>query len=122
MIVEIRTYRLKPGTREAFLALMRDEALPMLARHGVHVIDYGASLVSEDGHEEAFLIRGFTSLAERDRQEERFYGGREWREGPRDAVLALIDGYHTIVVEQPDVAIRHWRRADHRREEKGRDQ
>ncbi|MFI7104762.1 hypothetical protein ACIBK9_00485 [Nonomuraea sp. NPDC050227] len=51
MILEIRTYRLKPGTRADFLQIMHEEALPLLAKAGIDVVSSGASLVDEDGHE-----------------------------------------------------------------------
>lgn len=104
-ILEIRTYRLKPGTRDEFVRVMRDESLPLLTEFGIRVVDAGPSLVDEDGHEEAYLIRAFDSLAHRDEQEEAFYGSDAWRSGPREAIVSRIDTYHTIVVEVPDAAI-----------------
>ncbi|NUT37735.1 MAG: NIPSNAP family protein [Hamadaea sp.] len=103
--MEIRTYRLKPGTRDEFVRVMRDESLPLLTEFGIRVVDAGPSLVDEDGHEEAYLIRAFDSLAHRDEQEEAFYGSDAWRSGPREAIVSRIDTYHTIVVEVPDAAI-----------------
>ena len=106
MILEIRTYRLRPGAREAFLRVMRERTLPMLAEAGIRVVAFGPSLVDDEGHEEAYLVRAFASLEERERQEDAFYGGRAWREGPRAEVLAGIESYHTIVVSAPDEAAR----------------
>lgn len=99
MIVEIRTYRLRPGTGTEFARLMREEARPLLDDAGIRVVDSGLSLVAEDGHEEAYLIRAFGSPEERDRQEDAFYGSEVWVKGPRDAVLACIENYHTIVLD-----------------------
>ncbi len=97
MILEIRTYRLKPGTRDDFVAAMA-AAQPLLARYGIDVVDFGASLVAEDGHEEAYLIRRFASLEERAEKEDAFYGSDDWRDGPRADVVAPIESYHTIVL------------------------
>ena len=99
MILEIRTYRLQPGTRDAFVRVMREEAAPLLAAAGIRVVGAGPSLADEDGHEEAYLIRAFDSLAERDEQEAAFYGSDARRLGPREAVVMLIVDYHTIVME-----------------------
>ncbi|WP_406043636.1 NIPSNAP family protein [Micromonospora sp. NBC_00898] len=104
MILEIRTYRLKPATTDEFVRVMREEAAPLLGRFGIRVVAAGASLVREDGHEEAYLIRAFPSLAVRDEQEEAFYGSAAWREGPRDAILSRIESYHTVVLETADQA------------------
>jgi hypothetical protein len=110
VILEIRTYRLKPGTGEEFVRVMREEARPLLAEFGIDVVDGGLSLVAEGGAEEAYLIRAFPSLDARDEQEERFYGSEAWRSGPRDAVLSRIETYHTVVLEVPDHAVAALRR------------
>lgn len=106
MFLEIRTYRLKPGTLVEFVRLMREESLPLHAKQGIMVVDHGASVVDDDGHEYAYLIRAFASLAERESQEEAFYAGDEWRSGPREAIIACIASYHTVVLEASDEAIR----------------
>jgi hypothetical protein len=102
MIVEIRTYRLHPGTATDFVRVMRDESLPLLASAGIRVLAAGESLVAEDGHEEAYLVRAFDSLADRDRREADFYGSGAWRNGPREAIVTRIVQYHTVVLEVPD--------------------
>lgn len=105
MILEFRTYRLLPGTREEFVRVMRQDCLPLLAGHGIDVVGCGPSLVDEDGHEEAFLIRAFGSLDEHRRQEASFYGSDAWQRGPRAAILSKIESYHTIVIETSAAAI-----------------
>lgn len=104
MIHEIRTYRLRPGTGEEFVRVMREESLPLLEKAGIAVVAGGLSRVAEDGHEEAYLIRSFASVEERDRQEEAFYGSEAWHDGPREAILSRIECYHTIIVEPGDLA------------------
>ncbi|GAB3275583.1 hypothetical protein GCM10027589_00850 [Actinocorallia lasiicapitis] len=99
MIMEIRTYRLLPGTREEFVRVMREESVPLLERHGINVVACGASLIDEDGHEEAYLIRAFSSLEMHREQEEAFYGSEEWRRGPREAIVSRIESMHSIVIE-----------------------
>ncbi|MET0133735.1 MAG: NIPSNAP family protein [Kibdelosporangium sp.] len=98
MILEIRTYRLKPGTVDDFLAVMREKSMPMLAEAGIRVVDYGKSLVAEDGHEEAYLIRSFDSVEHRAEQEQAFYGSDAWISGPREDIVSRIESYHTIVL------------------------
>lgn len=99
MILEIRTYRMKPGTGDEFVRVMREESVPLLEEAGIRVVDYGASLVAEDGNEDAYLIRAFASLEAHREQEEKFYGSDAWRLGPREAIVSRIDSYHTIVLE-----------------------
>jgi hypothetical protein len=83
-IVEIRSYNLKPGTRDRFHCLFVKEALPMLQCSKFDVIAYGSSLHDAD---EYFLMRGFSSLEDREHSEDAFYGSDEWRRGPREARL-----------------------------------
>ena len=47
-ILEIRSYQLKPGTREEFHRLFLQAALPMLQRWNVDVVAYGPSLHDPD--------------------------------------------------------------------------
>ena len=45
-----------------------------------------------------YLMRAFTSLEARNRGEDAFYASAEWRDGPREAVLAAIENYTTILI------------------------
>ena len=99
MIVEFRTYRLVPGSGAAFVELMRAKALPLLAQAGIRVLRCEGSLDSEDGHEEAILIRCFETREARREQEDAFYSGEAWVNGPRDAVLSHIESFHTVTIE-----------------------
>jgi hypothetical protein len=103
VVVEVRSYNLKPGTRDRFHERLVKEALPMLQRWRVDVVAYGPSLHDRDSY---YLMRAFPSIEERQRQEEAFYGSEEWRTGLRDAVLADIESYTTVVVrlDNRDVA------------------
>jgi NIPSNAP len=103
-IIEIRTYRLVPGTRDDFLRVMREVALPLLGEHGITVVRFGPSLVDEDGFEEAYLVRRFASVEERAALEDAFYGSDAWHKGPREDVVSRIETYHTIVIDVPDEA------------------
>jgi hypothetical protein len=106
-VVEIRSYNLKPGTRDSFHQLFLKEALPMLKRWKVDVIAYGPSLHDQDSY---FLMRSFTGVDIRQKEEDAFYGSEEWVKGPRERVLAGIDSYTTIVIELDEATIRGLRR------------
>jgi hypothetical protein len=94
--VEIRSYNLKPGTRAEFHRLFLEEAFPMLKRWNVDVVAYGPSLHDEDTY---YLMRRYDSLADREQSEHDFYGSDEWRQGPRTAILALIENYTEVMLE-----------------------
>lgn len=94
-LVEIRTYRLKPGTRDRFHALFANEAIP-LVREAMDVVAFGPSAHAEDGY---YLVRAFDDIAHRQASQDSFYGSAAWRQGPREAVIALIDDYLDAVFE-----------------------
>lgn len=93
--VEIRSYVLKPGSRDAFDMLMRGRALPLLRDFGMDVVACGPSPHDPDAY---FLIRAWHDLAEREASQDAFYGGDAWRLGPREAILALIESYTSTVL------------------------
>ena len=97
--VEIRSYNLKPGTRSQMHELFITQALPMLKRWEVDVIAFGPSPHDEDSY---YLIRRYDSLAHREQSQDAFYGSDEWRQGPREPILALIENYTSIVLEMDE--------------------
>jgi hypothetical protein len=101
-ILEIRSYNLKTGMHERFRQLFESQASPMLERAGIDVVAFGPSLHDENSW---FLMRSFPSIGDRQASEESFYGSREWREGPRAAVLDCIESYTTVVVELDSTTI-----------------
>ena len=102
-IVEVRSYNLKAGTRDRFHQRFVREALPMLRRWKVDVVAYGPSLHDSDSY---YLMRAYASLEDRQRSEDAFYGSDEWRQGPREAILADIVSYTTVVIRLDDAALR----------------
>lgn len=105
--IEIRSYTLKPGTLNEFHRLFLEEAYPLLKRWNVDVVAYGPSLHDEDSY---YLMRRFDSLAHRAQSEDSFYGSKEWRQGPREAILALIENYTECVLELDEVTVQGLRK------------
>jgi hypothetical protein len=106
-VVEIRSYNLKPGTRDRFHRLFLDEAYPMLQRAQVDVVAYGPSIHDANSY---FLMRSFASVGERQKSEDAFYGSAEWRDGPREAILECIESYTTVVIDLDEATIKGLRR------------
>ena len=109
-LIEIRSYTLKSGTREEFHRLFLQEALPMLQRWNMDVVAYGPSLHDQDSY---FLMRRFDSLVRREESEDAFYGSDEWKQGPRESIIALIENYTEIVLELEEATIDGLRRIQH---------
>lgn len=107
-MVEIRTYRLKAGVREAFHARMAGESIPLVRAWGMDVVAYGPCREDADGY---VLIRAFDSVAHLRASQEAFYGSDAWRLGPREAVLADIASHLFVVVSLDEAGLEALRRA-----------
>lgn len=107
-ILEIRSYRLLPGTREEYHRLFVEEASPLLEAHRIDVVAFGPSMDDPNSY---FLMRSFADLPDRERREAAFYASPEWREGAREAVVSKIEVYTDVVVEVDVATIEGLRRA-----------
>jgi ketosteroid isomerase-like protein len=94
-VAEIRSYTLRPGTRDSFHRLVLDYSLPMLRRWKIGVLGYGPSLQEDSSY---YLVRVYSSLEARQRSEDAFYGSDEWKKGPREAIVSRIINYTTVIV------------------------
>jgi hypothetical protein len=93
-LVEIRTYKLKPGAAERFVAAFR-EALPLVRGSGMDVVAFGRS---DHEHESFYLIRAYDDRAQLEAQQDAFYSSDAWRQGPREPLVACIDDYLNTLV------------------------
>ena len=87
-LVEIRSYKLKPGSSERFHELFVTRSLPLLRAWHMEVVAYGPSLDDADGY---FLIRAYDSLEHLQSSQQAFYGSDDWRKGPRQSIIDLIE-------------------------------
>jgi len=101
-LLEIRTYRIRDGQRDEFGRRVA-AVIPMLHRYGIDVVGHGPSIEDELHY---VLLRSFASLDDLDQQEAGFYGGDEWRSGPREGILEHIQAYHTVVLRSTEEAVR----------------
>jgi hypothetical protein len=102
MVLEIRTYETKPGSRDELARVFQAEALPMLRRWKHDVVYFGPSLHDAASY---VLMRAYDSVEARNRDQDAFYGSDEWHKGPRAAVLGCIATMISVVLELPDAAI-----------------
>lgn len=101
-VLEIRTYRIPNGQRDEFGRRMSAVA-PMLRRHGLDLVFHGPSIDNVDHYA---LLRSYASLEQLQQQEREFYQGDQWRSGPREGILELIDTYHTVALRSTPAAVR----------------
>ena len=101
-LVEIRSYKLKPGATEDFHRVVIEQAVPMLRRWGTDVVAFGPSPHEADTY---FLARSYESLEDRTARQDAFYGSDAWRSGPREAVVGSIESYLDTMLWLPEEAI-----------------
>ncbi len=72
MIIEMRTYKLKPGKRAEFLEIFRTKSMPAHAEIGMKILGPWLSIEDPDTF---FFMRGFPDLASREPMKAKFYEG-----------------------------------------------
>lgn len=101
-LLEIRTYRVKPGTIDAFHNVFHTEAVPMLLAKGMDVVAYGRSNHEEETY---FLLRSYASREALDREQADFYESDDWKLGPRSLLVDQIQTYVNTLVWASELSI-----------------
>jgi len=101
-LLEVRTYRLKPGTLEAFHDAVHTKAVPMLKAKGMDVVAYGKSDHEEETY---YLVRSFTNRESLEREQAAFYGSNDWRSGPRSELVDRIETYMNTLIFASESAV-----------------
>jgi len=103
MIIEMRTYKLKPGTRERFLEVFRTRSMPAHAEIGMKIL--GPFLSVEDA-DTFFFMRGFPDLASREPMKAQFYEGALWKNELENLLMPMIERYDVVLVDDPQGLVR----------------
>jgi hypothetical protein len=101
-LVEIRSYKLRPGSGAKFHDLVVAKSMPLLRACGMEVVAFGQSVHNEDAY---FLVRTYDNLDHRRSSQEAFYSSEAWRDGPRQAIVELIEADWDIVLWLTPAAI-----------------
>ena len=96
MIVEVRSYRIKPGRRAEFIEFFERRAIPALRAEGMQVV--GPFLDLENPNKFAWL-RCFPSLEERERMRDAFYEGDLWKNELEAIAMPLLESYDVMLCE-----------------------
>ena len=96
MIVEVRSYRIKPGHRDEFIKLFETRAIPALRSYGMKIL--GPMLDVENPNKFVWL-RSFPSLEARDRMKNSFYESDLWKNELEAIAMPLLDSYDVILCE-----------------------
>jgi len=96
MIVEMRTYKLKPDARTRFLEIFRAKSIPQHVQLGMKILGPFLSIEDPDTF---FFMRGFPDLASREPMKALFYGGDLWKRELENLMMPMIDKYEVVVVD-----------------------
>jgi len=103
MIIEMRTYKLKPGKRAEFLEIFRTRSMPAHAEIGMRILGPWPSV---DDSDTFFFMRGFPDLASLEPMKAKFYGGELWKQELESLLMPMIDRYDVVLVDDSDGLIR----------------
>jgi len=104
VIIEMRTYKTKPGCRSRFLEIFRSRSVPEHAKIGMKIL--GPFLSVEDP-DTFFFLRGFPDMPSRGPMRARFYEGALWKGELESVLMPMLEKYDVVVVEDADHLI-HW--------------
>jgi hypothetical protein len=104
MIIEMRTYKLKPGMRSEFLEIFRTRSVPAHDEIGMKILGPFLSIEDPDTF---FFMRGFPDLASREPMKAKFYEGELWKRELENILMPMIEKYEVVLVDDPEEKI-HW--------------
>src|ERR1700761_7625868 len=103
MIIEMRTYKTKPGRRSEFLEIFRSKSVPAHEEIGMKIL---GPFLSLDDPDTFFFMRGFPDLASREPMKARFYEGRLWKSELEEVLMPMLEKYDVTLVDDPSGQIR----------------
>lgn len=98
MIIEMRTYKTKPGMRPRFVEIFATRSVPEHEKIGMKILGPFLSVEDPDA---LFFMRGFPDLASREPMKARFYEGNLWKKELEALVMPMIESYEVAVVDDP---------------------
>jgi NIPSNAP len=103
MIIEMRTYKTKPGMRARFLEVFRAKSVPAHAEIGMKILGPFNSVEDADTF---FFMRGFPDLDSRELMKAKFYEGELWKRELEHVLMPMLDKYEVVLVEDSQGLVR----------------
>lgn len=103
MIIEMRTYKTKPGKRSQFLEIFRRKSIPAHNEIGMKILGPFPSIEDPDTF---FFMRGFPDLPSREPMKAKFYEGQLWKSELEHVLLPMLEKFEVVVVEDADGLVR----------------
>src|SRR5215218_2934391 len=88
MIIEMRTYKTRPGMRSRFVELFLSRAVPAHREIGMKVL---GPFLAVDDPDTLFFMRGFPDVESRDPMKEKFYEGELWKQELEQVVMPMLE-------------------------------
>ena len=104
MIIEMRTYKTKPGKRIEFLEIFRSKSVPAHQEIGMKILGPFRSVEDPDTF---FFMRGFPDLPSREPMKAKFYEGPLWKGELENILMPMLEKYEVVLVEDPENLV-HW--------------
>jgi len=105
MIIEMRTYKMKPGKRTEFLEIFESKSVPAHQKIGMKILGPFLSVEDDDTF---FFMRAFPDLKSREPMKHQFYEGKLWKQELEQKLMPMIEKYEVVVVEAKD-GLGSWR-------------
>jgi hypothetical protein len=99
MIIEMRTYKTKPGRRSQFLEIFRSRSIPAHAAIGMKILGPFLSIEDPDTF---FFMRGFPDVASREPMKAKFYEGELWKGELESIMMPMLEKYEVVLVDDPE--------------------
>lgn len=103
MIIEMRTYKTKPGMRSEFLEIFRSKSIPAHIEIGMKLLGPFSSIEDPDMF---FFMRAFPDIESREPMKARFYESELWKSELEHIVMPMLERYEVVVVDDPESQIR----------------
>jgi NIPSNAP len=103
MIIELRTYKTKPGKRQEFLEIFRTKSVPAHDEIGMKIL---GPLLSIEDPDTFFFMRGFPDLDSRGPMKAKFYEGELWKNELEGVLMPMLEKWDVVLVDDPEGLVR----------------
>jgi NIPSNAP len=95
-VIEVRTYKIRPGQRDEIMGLLRDRLFPLHREIGIRVLGLFPSAEDQDTFT---WLRAFPDADSRDAMCKTLYGGAEWKDELQELIVPAITEHNVAVLE-----------------------
>jgi hypothetical protein len=96
VIIEMRTYKIKPGLRREFLEIFEAKSIPAHQEIGMKILGPYLSIEDPDTF---FFMRAFPTLESREPMKAKFYEGELWTRELEQKLMPMIEKFDVVLVE-----------------------